>query len=104
MIHRSLRASDFYRVTFSARRSPKTTSREHKGTASLAPNPHSAMRIPTALDLSPGGSTSVRHVLGGVQTSNWRSMRDAVIRGDRLCMAADDGSRVDVPFDGSFLS
>jgi hypothetical protein len=72
--------------------------------ASIAPNPYTAMGIPTALDLSPRGSASVRHVLGGVQANGWRSVRNVVSQGDSLCLTGDDGSRVRVPFDGSFLS
>jgi hypothetical protein len=71
--------------------------------ASIAPNPFTAAGIPTAIDLLPGGSVSVRHVLGGLQTNGWQSVREIVSQGDRLCLQGDDGSYIRVPFNGSFL-
>jgi hypothetical protein len=71
--------------------------------ASIASNPHATMGIPTALDLSPGGSVSVRHVLAGVQANGWRRVRNVIAQGESLCLQADDGASIRVPFDGLFL-
>jgi hypothetical protein len=72
--------------------------------ASTGPNAHTAMGIPTALDLSANGKVSVRHVLGGLPANGWRGVRDIAAEDKSLRLQGDDGSYIRVPFDGSFLA
>lgn len=71
--------------------------------ASIASNPHATRGIPTALDFSPTGSVSVRHVLGGLQANGRRSVRHVLVQGDSLCLRQNGGASVSAPLDGSFL-
>jgi predicted metal-dependent enzyme (double-stranded beta helix superfamily) len=72
--------------------------------ASIAPNPLSEAGIPTSLTLSPDGSVSVRHVIGGLPLpAGWSEVAGIDARPGALRMTASDGSTMDCPFDDGFL-
>ena len=62
----------------------------------------------TRMPLPEGGSQishrGEAHVLGGVQANGWRGVRDVVFWGGSHCLTGDDGSPLEVPFDGTFLT
>jgi hypothetical protein len=73
--------------------------------ASIAPNPLSEAGIPTSLSLSPGGSVSVRHVIGGMPLPERFDRVERVTPGDgRLRVEAANGSVAEAPFDTAFLT
>ncbi|WEX08749.1 hypothetical protein [Chelativorans sp. AA-79] len=74
----------------------------HRG--SIAENPLSRAGIPTALDLVPGGSVSVRNVIGGVALpEGWRSVEAVEPTGTGLRLVSDAGNSVEIPCDTGFL-
>lgn len=72
--------------------------------ASIAANPLSDAGIPTAITLTPGGSVSVRHVIGGIPLPDgWSEVFSVDVAGGGLRLTGDDGTSVDLPFDATFL-
>ncbi len=73
--------------------------------ASIAPNPLSRAGIPTALTLEPGGTVSVRHVLGGMPLpEGWEAVESIEAHDGVLRITGDKGKAVEHPFDGDFLT
>ena len=72
--------------------------------ASSAPNPLSRAGVPTALTLEPGGTVSVRHVLGGTPLpEGWEAVESMEAHDGVLLITGDKGKTVEHPFDGDFL-
>ncbi len=71
--------------------------------ASIAPNAFSEEGFPTSITLSPDGSVSLRHVIGGVPLPNGWSRVVAVRPADGKLVIEGDGGAMEVPFDAAFL-
>jgi hypothetical protein len=72
--------------------------------ASIAPNPLSEAGIPTSLSLRPGGSVSVRHVIGGIPLpAGWGEVASVVAADGVLRLTGDSGKAVEHPYDPAFL-
>ncbi|MEQ9688595.1 MAG: hypothetical protein RLO48_02590 [Bauldia litoralis] len=72
--------------------------------ASIEPNPLSEAGIPTAVELSPDGSVSLSHVVGGLPLRDGATEVFAVdVVDDTLRVTQNDGHAYVYPFDAAFL-
>ena len=73
--------------------------------AAIAPNPLNRAGIPTALTLNPGGRVEVRNVIGGLPMPEGAGPVAQVRPLDgRLQVILENGTRLEVPYDGEFLA
>lgn len=73
--------------------------------ASIAPNPLSQSGVPTSLELSPGGSAEVRHVIGALPLpKGWSEIAAVDAGGDVLTISDTAGPTKSVLFDPHFLA
>jgi hypothetical protein len=73
--------------------------------ASIASNALSTSGVPTALQLQPGGTAEVRHVIGGVPLpAGWSEIASVEPSAAALILLDVGGGRTEIPFDASFLA
>ena len=73
--------------------------------AALRANAVSAHGVPTALDLAPGRTHRIAHVIGAIaRPEGWGAVTDIRIEDDRLTLTGDAGSPRVLPFRAGFMS
>lgn len=73
--------------------------------AALRPNAVSAHGVPTTLDLAPGRTHRIAHVIGAIaRPEGWGAVTDIRIEDDRLILTGDAGSPRVLPFRAGFMS
>jgi hypothetical protein len=73
--------------------------------ASIASNPLSESGVPTALQLQPGGTAEVRHVIGGVPLpTGWSEIASVEPTAGALTLRGVGGGHAKIPFDTGFLA
>ena len=73
--------------------------------ASIAPNPLSEAGIPTAFTLTPDGSVTLRHVIGGIPLpEGWSRVESIAPAGGALRVTGDSRYAALVPYDAGFLT
>lgn len=72
--------------------------------ASIHENALTQEGIPTALELDPDGSASVRNVIGAVPLpAGWTKIASVVANGGLLAITGESGETIELPFDADFL-
>lgn len=72
--------------------------------ASAAPNPLAESGVPTALQLRPGATAEVRHVIGGIPLpEGWTEIATVDVDQNALTITDVDGDSRTLPFDSGFL-
>ena len=72
--------------------------------ASISPNPLSRSGVPTALELRPGGSAEVRHVMGALPLpSGWGEVAAIDAGSGSLTIQDASGGTISVAYDPEFL-
>ena len=76
----------------------------HGYAASAAPNPLSEAGVPTVLQLRPGGSAQVRHVVGGLPLPDgFAEISSVTAEANVLRLRSSSGAVQSAPFDAAFL-
>ncbi len=77
----------------------------HGYAASVAPNPLSQSGVPTVLNLNPGGTAEVRHVIGGLPLpAGWTEIGAVEAAKDVLTLHDASKTSYNAPYDADFLA